>query len=529
MWLTRDEVDRVVQTIQSLGLDMRNDRRQLFYAMFRFMGGIPRRDSDVAQIEDDVLRMVEHPTEGETIRLLQYLDNASALAVNRGLDVQAREVAQLRQDLQERYAAHRAATHGTGATARRTHHRPSPPVDYAALSDEAFVDLVRRRQTEWTRHRPAEPIDVIRGLLQQSTEQDPSMPKGLVRAALTRGRGVYGTESRHESTDSTVPRHIANAVCILVDAQKLRAAPHGFRLETTVFGLWYVLCPGQPFADQPMLGFGTGFLVAGDVIATAGHCLEDRDIDDVKFLFDFEVSAEGVRHDRTPAEVYHGIEVLDRVYTTDAEDYAFVRLDREVKGASPLPICDVEPQKGEKIYVVGHPLGLPKKYAGDAEVTDASPYSHFVANLDAFGGNSGSPVLDAQHRVRGILVRGRHDFVYEGDCRMMATFPLFEGGEHVCRASLWRPAIETTRGHRTHSVPERHHNPGRMAMRQALLELGPDLDFLIDYLVPDTARQHVRGLERVIVRVTALIDYYDVPHRGLDQLAALIDGAQEGP
>jgi hypothetical protein len=69
--------------------------------------------------------------------------------------------------------------------------------------------------------------------------------------------------------------------------------------------------------------------------------------------------------------------------------------------------------------VIGHPAGLPTKVAGGAKVRDASPEGFFVANVDTYGGNSGSIVINARTgKGAGILVRGEADYVYKGDCRV---------------------------------------------------------------------------------------------------------------
>ena len=71
------------------------------------------------------------------------------------------------------------------------------------------------------------------------------------------------------------------------------------------------------------------------------------------------------------------------------------------------------------LIMIGHPSGLPQKIAGGARVRDNSPSSHFVANTDSYGGNSGSPIFnEATHEVEGILVRGVTDYVAEGGCNV---------------------------------------------------------------------------------------------------------------
>ena len=48
---------------------------------------------------------------------------------------------------------------------------------------------------------------------------------------------------------------------------------------------------------------------------------------------------------------------------------------------------------------MGHPLGLPVKYAANASVRENGVADHFVTNLDSYGGNSGSAVFNAATRV----------------------------------------------------------------------------------------------------------------------------------
>jgi V8-like Glu-specific endopeptidase len=70
-------------------------------------------------------------------------------------------------------------------------------------------------------------------------------------------------------------------------------------------------------------------------------------------------------------------------------------------------------QVGDELYIVGHPAGLPTKIAGGAVVRSVKS-TFFKANLDSYGGNSGSAVFNAQtNEIVGILVRGDQDFKYD--------------------------------------------------------------------------------------------------------------------
>lgn len=91
----------------------------------------------------------------------------------------------------------------------------------------------------------------------------------------------------------------------------------------------------------------------------------------------------------------------------------------------------------DPLYIVGCPVGLPLKHAGKAVVRDNSPKAYFIANLDAYGGNSGSPVFSAddQQQVEGILVRGAPDFErHPSGCLLSKVCPDTGcEGEHVLR------------------------------------------------------------------------------------------------
>ena len=77
----------------------------------------------------------------------------------------------------------------------------------------------------------------------------------------------------------------------------------------------------------------------------------------------------------------------------------------------PLESVTAPVAQGARVFVMGFPAGIPFKYAGGATVRDASNNASFIANLDTFGGNSGSGVYDqATNKLAGILVAGEVDY-----------------------------------------------------------------------------------------------------------------------
>jgi hypothetical protein len=240
---------------------------------------------------------------------------------------------------------------------------------------------------------------------------------------------IYGPDDRMDILDVTPldVLKVSESVVALFSSRDVTDNGNGTStLKTYNFGATYGLCTREPFRNQPCGGIGTGFLLSEGAIATAGHCVTDATIADTMFVFGFRmISTQTPNGTINKSNIYRGKRILDKKIVPGGADWAIVELDRAVVGYAALKarksgrIGD-----GESVYVLGHPAGLPLKYAGNAVVRDNSPESYFVANLDTYGGNSGSPVINATtHVVEGILVRGEHDFVKDGNCKVSLPCP----------------------------------------------------------------------------------------------------------
>ena len=183
-----------------------------------------------------------------------------------------------------------------------------------------------------------------------------------------------------------------------------------------------------PFYGQPQLvgEWGSGFLVAPDIVATAAHCIFDvtpgtsmikKDLEKLKktrFIFGFQMLDQQNPEFIKKTEVYEADCVIDYRYEYNQDfskqiDWALVRLKRPVKNHTIVSIRfdGKKISDNQLVHVIGHPLGLPLKYAGHAKVWNNENSSYFATNLDAFGGNSGSPVFNATtHVIEGIYVTG---------------------------------------------------------------------------------------------------------------------------
>jgi hypothetical protein len=262
---------------------------------------------------------------------------------------------------------------------------------------------------------------------------------------------IYGTDDRQEAFAISDPGAKANAeaVASLIDISKIDDNGNGTStIRTILFGVAQDLCNGERFRDQPTSPFCTGFLVGRDIIATAGHCIDGNSIGPTRFVFGFRMNPDGtpnvvVSND----DIYRGVSIIARKLEGTGSDYAVVRVDRPVAGRPILPLRRTgKIADGRSVYVLGHPSGLPLKYAPNANVRTNSAASFFVANLDTYGGNSGSPVFDDESdTVEGILVRGETDFVSVGGCRVSNVCPTSGcRGEDVTRATEFASFVPET-------------------------------------------------------------------------------------
>ncbi|MDE2511605.1 MAG: trypsin-like peptidase domain-containing protein [Elusimicrobia bacterium] len=239
--------------------------------------------------------------------------------------------------------------------------------------------------------------------------------------AQMHGKVVYGSDDRIDvyQTDDMRLRALADSTVALFQSGDVTA--NGV-LTTQNYGERMGLCKEEPFFDQPMGAFCSGSLVAPDIIMTAGHCVPSaEECAGIKFVFGFSVKEKGKYPAKVGAgDVYGCKELIGRAQVNDGADWALVRLDRKVTGRKPLKLDrSGKIAVGAPVLVIGHPAGLPTKIAGGANVRDSSKPGFFVANLDTYGGNSGSAVFNAETGlVEGILVRGEQDYVYNGTCRV---------------------------------------------------------------------------------------------------------------
>ncbi|MGA7327276.1 MAG: trypsin-like peptidase domain-containing protein [Rhodomicrobium sp.] len=322
----------------------------------------------------------------------------------------------------------------------------------AATNEELLAEFQRRFQTR-TRG--------LRSLNEKALQGRAVSPLAdiddgaLVQATRMNSRAIYGIDTRveyFEIKDEAV-RAVARASVALFFGESVEPAGQSASLVTRPLqkshGIWHRqldLCPGEKFAGEPVGAFCSGTLVREDIVLTAGHCVSEISnspnippIGGVRFVFGYRVEKDGANPTRIPSsQIFSGYELLGGE-TNTSRDWALIRLDRPVPAeiASPVISWSTGVAKGAKVFVIGYPSGIPLKYAPGAEVRDDADPNYFVANLDTFGGNSGSGVSDqTTKKLAGILFRGDTDYVEDKSksCMRVNVCPRTGcSGEYVTR------------------------------------------------------------------------------------------------
>lgn len=273
---------------------------------------------------------------------------------------------------------------------------------------------------------------------------------GVIGPVMNGEKVIYGEDDRQDLFEVQDATMLANAksTAALVQVSKISSAGDGeFKIATAKLSDRINLCQAERFKEQNTAAFCSGSLVGPDLILTAGHCA--RSCGTTAVVFDFAVKQAGDNPESVNVEnLYLCKEVVSyKLEQGFGADYAVLRLDRAVTNRTPLKVRRTgNVQKGDKLYVIGHPSGLPTKVAGGANVREIDHRPYFVANLDTYGGNSGSAVFNQESgEIEGILVRGETDYVSNGVC-MESMRCTNEGcmGEHVTKVGLVLSDIPVT-------------------------------------------------------------------------------------
>lgn len=291
---------------------------------------------------------------------------------------------------------------------------------------------------------------------------------------------IFGSDDRREPEDIKSVAEIKKSVAMMQSVnffsknETTNTYTLDFPLASDSFSQ-IGLCKDEKFANQKAGYINcTGFLVAEDILVTAGHCMIYSHSPLPKIVMENETPPMcstfdwmfGYEHQKTKAEnttavpadsVYHcekviyaelfGYpldnqgEILLPVDPVLGQDFAIIKLDRKVVGRKPIQFASQPVSLMEPLFTLGHPMGLPMKYTGGAKALNVSYANYIVADLDVIGGNSGGPVFNSNNEVTSLVVRSfpGEDFNYDEkqECSRPAVCPVL--GQGSCKDENGHP------------------------------------------------------------------------------------------
>lgn len=236
---------------------------------------------------------------------------------------------------------------------------------------------------------------------------------------------VYGEDNRVEVLNSPYSQYqeYADSTLAMFTRDKFIYDENSeeYILRGATLGERKKLCAGEKFFDQISMATCSSFLVGEDLVVTAGHCIKNQiDCDRFQFVFDYYQTEDVMKEFRFPKENVYGCSEVIEQRKTALLDYALVRLDRKILDRKPLAYRKSgKIKKKTEVISIGQPSGLPTKIVDSGKVRKNFWSGFFSVNLDIFGGNSGSAVINVKSgEVEGIIVRGEIDYIYDepADC-----------------------------------------------------------------------------------------------------------------
>jgi V8-like Glu-specific endopeptidase len=292
-------------------------------------------------------------------------------------------------------------------------------------------------------------------------------------AAVTQVYGVDDREDIHKINNPLIQK-LALSTAAMFESGSVTKKGDDYTIHDKSLQAVESMCYGERFNYQPATAKCSGFLIAPNLLMTAGHCLiagmvsprpthrrPYRDPMDLDFDFDLDdilnptpAPAPVTRNNDPPEDSQKYMDIVSKkacksrkwvfdynyldgnptsvsensYYTCKkvhfvryaeklTEDFAIIELDRKVvhvdgTDRKPLTLNLGNGFKPEQeVFMIGHPAGLPSKLTDNARVIKRENEHQLKVVIDSFGGNSGSAIFDQQTKqVIGILIRGHNDY-----------------------------------------------------------------------------------------------------------------------
>ncbi len=266
-------------------------------------------------------------------------------------------------------------------------------------------------------------------------------------------KSIYGNDNRrlirnlnsNNSLDQTYLKFSASILAQIPTWRITDQTKYSISIETKTLKTGLKFCAEENFLDEPIVSSCSAFLVAPNMIITAGHCIKDKfDCKKNTWVLDYHNSDDNLYVDNKitflKEKTFQCAELIAQAENQKV-DYALIRLDRSIEDRPILKIRkNGKTDSKEPLILFGHPLGMPLMVSDQIFIRDNSQEYIFKTNADSFSGNSGSPLIGLNSElVEGILIRGDDDFIMDEKEKCNKTVKCLDKdcrGETVLRSSF---------------------------------------------------------------------------------------------
>ncbi len=196
-------------------------------------------------------------------------------------------------------------------------------------------------------------------------------------------------------------------------------------------------CNGEKFLEQPSIAKCTGSLISDTRILTAGHCLDQADLqkscDDYFWVFDYKKDffsqtaafpgkAETLYSKNLLTlgkEIFECQTVLSSSYSKNKLDFAVLKLKQKPNRKE--IIIERDDKASVSQVSLGFPNGVPMM--GNRGALYLSKKRNLAYNnMYAPIGSSGSPVFNREGSFLGMIISSTYEQVSDGECLSESTF-----------------------------------------------------------------------------------------------------------
>jgi hypothetical protein len=190
------------------------------------------------------------------------------------------------------------------------------------------------------------------------------------------------------------------------------------------FKNFYNTCLPNSNLNDTMWSYCSAVLLDEEHVLTAAHCVLTQPCEDINVVFDYKESGT-INQVRTSSQsAYTCKEVTFANYGRVHDksfDLAVIRLNRKVQDRKPIRLSEQRVKKGDPIFALGHPLGLPLRVQKGFLPEDQMSGITYKISMQVFAGLSGAPAFNERGDFLGLTVRGGPTFESDRFCHRELT------------------------------------------------------------------------------------------------------------